>query len=273
MTVMQPRYRPPPTRPRTPCDAHWLGDRSSARRRSLVALLLARAGARPSSCSELGSRPGVVRPQRGAPAPPSPAREWRSDRHGASGRRREDADAAHDDGAQVLTDEVLAGRRPPLSTPSTGVATKIDEYAPVSMPMNRARANSRSVTCPSIQAPTTSSDETGSRADSDVFSERISTWFVDTLTRSAAPEPGGGDAPLVLLDPVEHDDRVVQRVAEDRQEGDHGRRRHLEAEHRVDPGGDDDVVEHGDDCRHGHPPLEPDGDDDREQHEEDERGR
>ena len=67
-----------------------------------------------------------------------------------------------------------------------------------------------------------------------MFSDRISTWFVETLTRSAAAKPGGGDAPLVLLDAVEHDDGVVQRVAEDREEGDHRRRRDLEAEHRVD---------------------------------------
>ena len=38
-------------------------------------------------------------------------------------------------------------RRRALSQPSSGEATKIDEYAPVSIPTSRAMANSRRVTC------------------------------------------------------------------------------------------------------------------------------
>ncbi len=44
----------------------------------------------------------------------------------------------------------------------------------------------------------------------------------------------------VLADLVEHHHRVVQRVPEDRQEADDGRRRDLEAEDAVDARRDDD---------------------------------
>ena len=46
----------------------------------------------------------------------------------------------------------------------------------------------------------------------------------------------------VLADLVEDHDGVVERVAEDRQEADHGGRGDLEAGERVDAGGDDEVV-------------------------------
>ena len=68
----------------------------------------------------------------------------------------------------------------------------------------------------------------------DVFSERMSTWFSDMLTMSLYVDPGSTLTRLgVLVDLVEHDDGVVEREAEDREERDDGRRRDLEPEQRV----------------------------------------
>ena len=63
-----------------------------------------------------------------------------------------------------------------------------------------------------------------------MFSERISTWFIDTLITSAYGARRRWNRAVFSLHLVEHDDRVVQREAEDRQERDDRRRRHLEAE-------------------------------------------
>ena len=134
-------------------------------------------------------------------------------------------------------------------------------------------ANSRSVTWPNTPAPISSSEITGSADASVVLIERSSTWLVETLMRSPAVMPGGGDAPLVVADAVEHDDAVVQRVAEDGEERDDGGRRDLEAEHRVDADADDDVVDHRQDRRQRHPPLEAERDVQGDQAEEhDQRG-
>ena len=67
---------------------------------------------------------------------------------------------------------------------TNGDATKIEEYEPVSRPMSSAKANSRSVAAPRIPEPSTSSDSTGRTAAMLVFSERMSTWFIDTLRMS-----------------------------------------------------------------------------------------
>ena len=72
-----------------------------------------------------------------------------------------------------------------FSIASTGAAMKIDEYEPVSRPTRRASANSRSATAPRMPEPTTSNDSTGSTAAKLVLIDRISTWFIDTLTTSA----------------------------------------------------------------------------------------
>ncbi len=137
------------------------------------------------------------------------------------------------------------------------------------MPISSARANSESVDWPMIQAPITNSDSTGMIAEKLVLSERISTWFIETLTMSAYERLLGADPRLVLTDSVEHDDRVVQRVSEDREEGDHRRRSDEELEDRVDPDADHDVVDHGEDRGDRHPPFEPEGDEHRHQREED----
>ena len=73
----------------------------------------------------------------------------------------------------------------PFNMATSGEAMKIDEYEPVSRPTRRANANSRSVVAQRIPEPSTSSDSTGSTAASEVLSERISTWFIDTFMTSA----------------------------------------------------------------------------------------
>ena len=101
-----------------------------------------------------------------------------------------------------------------------------------------------------------------------MFSDRISTWFIETLTMSAYGMRDRGELAFVLLDPVEHDDGVVERIAENRQERDHRRGRDVELEHRVDADSNDDVVHHGGDGRQRHAPLESDRDEDRHDDEE-----
>ena len=64
-----------------------------------------------------------------------------------------------------------------------------------------------------------------------------------------------GDVLCVLSDLVEHDDCVVERVTEDRQQADDGGRRDLEPDQRVDADRDDQVVEQRDDGRRRHLPL------------------
>ena len=62
------------------------------------------------------------------------------------------------------------------------MATKMDEYAPVSRPTNRASAKSRNASAPNSPAPTNSSDATGSTATKEVLMERMSTWFIERFT-------------------------------------------------------------------------------------------
>ena len=82
------------------------------------------------------------------------------------------------------TSERYRGSRS-LNTATRGDATKMDEYEPVSMPMSRASANSRSVTAPRMPEPRTSSEMMGSSEEMVVFNDRISTWFMLMLTMSA----------------------------------------------------------------------------------------
>jgi len=54
---------------------------------------------------------------------------------------------------------------------------KIEEYAPVTTPMNRAKAKSFRV-----WPPKNSKAPMGSRTTSDVFTDRIRVWFRELLT-------------------------------------------------------------------------------------------
>ena len=128
--------------------------------------------------------------------------------------------------------------------PSSGAAMKIDEYEPVSRPMSSASENSRSATAPMMPEPTMSSDSTGSTAAMLVLSDRMSTWFIDTLIVSPHRRACAGVPLRVLLDLVEHHDRVVQREAQNGEERDDRGRCDLEAEERVDADADEHVVHH-----------------------------
>src|SRR6185436_18390495 len=76
-----------------------------------------------------------------------------------------------------------------FSHATIGVATKIDEYAPVIRPTNSASAKSCRPTAPRPKRPTTSSDTTGNTATNDVFNDRISTWLSDLFTIIEYVEP------------------------------------------------------------------------------------
>ena len=65
------------------------------------------------------------------------------------------------------------------------MATKIDEYEPVIRPTSSASAKSSSVTAPSSTDADDEQRQHGRTAAMLVFSERISTWFIDRLTMSA----------------------------------------------------------------------------------------
>jgi hypothetical protein len=67
---------------------------------------------------------------------------------------------------------------------SSGVAMKIEEYAPDTMPTNSARARSFSGPSPRIAAPANSSAATGSTPMTVVFTERTSTWLTARLAAS-----------------------------------------------------------------------------------------
>ena len=69
-------------------------------------------------------------------------------------------------------------------------------------------------------------------------------------------ERGARHARHVLAHAVEHDDRVVERVAQDRQQRRDRRRRHLPAGQRVDARRDQQVVHQRDQHRHRELPLE-----------------
>ena len=121
-----------------------------------------------------------------------------------------------------------------FSTARSGVATKIDEYEPVNETDEQCEREVLERRRADRIDPTTSSDTTGSTATSDVFSDRISTWFMRQVHHVAVGRPAGRvSRPRVLLHLVEHDDGVVEREAEDGQERDHGRGRDLEPEQRV----------------------------------------
>ena len=124
---------------------------------------------------------------------------------------------------------------------------KIDDSAPMNIPTSCTSARSCRVPTPRMPTPTTSRPMTGSSAISDVLIERIRVWFSARFGGLAVGAAGQAQqASGVLLDLVEHDDRVVQGEAEDGEQTDHRRRRHLEADERVHARGDDDVVEDGD---------------------------
>ena len=77
---------------------------------------------------------------------------------------------------------------------------------------------------------------------------------------------------LVLADPVEDDDRVVDRESDDGQERGDDRQVDLAAGERIDAAGDEDVLGQGEDGRDAVGQLEPDGDVDEHSEERPDRG-
>ena len=61
----------------------------------------------------------------------------------------------------------------------------------------------------------------------------------------------------ILLDLLVHNDRVVERVSEDRQNGDDRRWRDNESDQGVEPACDEEVMEQGSKGRNSHLPFEP----------------
>ena len=145
---------------------------------------------------------------------------------------------------------------------SSGAAMKIDEYAPEMTPTMSANAKSLSVGPPKISSATI-----GSSVMNVVASDRRivshSETFDDRRERLAAHQRD------VLAHAVEDDDRVVDRVAEYRQDRRDGRDRDLLVRDRVDADGDDDVVQHREDHRHRELRAEPQRDVDHDQDERD----
>ena len=134
--------------------------------------------------------------------------------------------------------------------------------------MNRAKAKSLSVAPPKIEQ----------RDDRQQRDERRRERPRDRLPQRDVrdlPERAALHQRDVLPDPVEDDDRVVDRVPEHRQDRGDRRGRHLPPEQRVDPDRDQDVVDQRHDRGHGELPLEPHRDvaDDQEQRDDDREDR
>ena len=133
---------------------------------------------------------------------------------------------------------------------STWEAMKTDEYVPEIVPTSSANAKS----C-SVSPPKSSSDEHRQRRG-----ERRRQRADDDLGHRAVDdlrERRARHARHVLPDAVEHDDRVVEREAQDGQQRRDRRRRHLPAGEGVDARGDQQVVRQRDEHRHRVLPLEP----------------
>ena len=107
-----------------------------------------------------------------------------------------------------------------------GVATKIDEYAPVSRPTNSARAKSRSASAAErVRAHEQQRRHRQQRDDRRV--DRAHQHLVQRPVRPSSSRCRRGrcrGARCVLLHLVEHDDGVVEREPEDREERDDRRR-------------------------------------------------
>ena len=113
---------------------------------------------------------------------------------------------------------------------------------------------------------------TGSSAMIEVLIDRTRVWLTARLAASAVGHPAAAGEPAgVLPDLVEHDDGVVQRVAEDRQDADDRRRRDLEADQGVDADRDDQVVDQRDQRRDRHPPLEVERQEDHDEDQEEQQ--
>ncbi len=199
----------------------------AGRRPAVVAVLGVRRGGAASSASSwpraLGRGRGALRLAPAWPAPSSPARgSFRS--------------------------------------ATSGVAMKIEEYAPAARPTNRASEMSLSMPAPRTPPPMNSRPATGSSATTVVLMERTRVPLMAAVGDLAVGEAGLlGDVLGGFLEAVEDDDRVVEGVTEDRQQTDDRAGGDLEADQRVDADRDREVVDQRDQGGDRHPPLEGDG--------------
>ena len=134
---------------------------------------------------------------------------------------------------------------------------KIDEYVPEAMPTSSANAKSLQ----RLAAEEQQREHRQQRAEArrQRAHDDLGHRAVDDLRERRARHPRD-----VLADAVEHDDRVVERVAQDGQQRRDRRRRHLPADEGVDARHDQDVVHQRDQHRHGELPLEAQRDVDRD---------
>ena len=108
---------------------------------------------------------------------------------------------------------------------SIGAATKIDEYEPMNRPTASASAKSSSAVAPMMQRTDDQQREHRQERD-ERRRERPHQHLVERpVHHLGVRRPPGGERSLVLPHLVEHDDGVVERETEDRQERGDGRGR------------------------------------------------
>jgi hypothetical protein len=80
---------------------------------------------------------------------------------------------------------------------TSGVAMKIEEYAPAARPAKSASASSRSVCAPSRNDPTNNRLPTGISEMIEVLNDRNRTWFSASLAASEYVTRPAADRPVV----------------------------------------------------------------------------
>ena len=128
----------------------------------------------------------------------------------------------------------------PLRMIAIVAAMNTVEYVPLMMPTIIANANPRS-TSPPNRYSASDREERDARRDDRPAQRLVDAQVHDLVERLAAQQP------RVLADAVEDDDRVVHRVADDRQHRRHDVQRQLVVEEREHREHDEDVVEGRDD--------------------------
>ena len=203
----------------TPRRARTRGERAASRRAATTAATNASATAAP-----VREAPAVPRCEHGRRMARAAHRAFtgRGRPAGPSGPRHAEARLA---GRPAETPLAGAGRPTPARPRAAGVATKIDEYVPETMPMSSARTKSR-IDGAAEQEQRHQRQDDG-EAGVDRAAERLQDRVVDDRGERLA-----GVAGLVLADPVEDDDRVVDGEADDGQHRGHEQGVDLDPEER-----------------------------------------
>ena len=152
----------------------------------------------------------------------------------------------------ALCSRLRAARaRAPSRARRCGAAMAIDDRPPERIPTSRANAKSFSVSPPKRY-----STATGISVVSEVMIDRVSVSWTERLTICAVGR--AAHQRDVLPDAVEHDDHVVERIAQDGQQRRDGGARDLPPGDRVDGERQPDVVDHREQRRQRQLVLEPD---------------